>query len=99
VKWTHKAKIMQACAVIPFGNHIYRRLKKTFGRLKAEPMSRLPFQIEMTRWILEKGLGVDGKRFFEVGTGHMPIVPIGFFLVRERRRLSLWIQMSGSIFA
>lgn len=43
-------------------------------------MSRIPVQIEMARWILEMGKEVEGKTFFEVGTGHCPIVPIGFFL-------------------
>jgi len=43
-------------------------------------MARIPTQIEMVRWILEMGVKVDGKTFFEVGTGHCPIVPIGFFL-------------------
>jgi SAM-dependent methyltransferase len=43
-------------------------------------MSRIPAQIEMARWILEMGGKVEGKTFFEVGTGHNPIVPIGFFL-------------------
>jgi len=51
-----------------------------FGRLKAEPVSRIPAQIEMMRWILDMGGKVAGKTFFEVGTGHNPIVPIGFFL-------------------
>ena len=34
----------------------------------------------MTKWILDMGGKVEGKTFFEVGTGHNPIVPIGFFL-------------------
>jgi len=43
-------------------------------------MARIPAQIEMARWILEMGGKVEGKAFFEIGTGHCPIVPIGFFL-------------------
>jgi SAM-dependent methyltransferase len=43
-------------------------------------MSRIPAQIEMARWILDMGGKVAGQTFFEVGTGHNPIVPIGFFL-------------------
>jgi hypothetical protein len=34
----------------------------------------------MAQWILEMGGKVEGKAFFEVGTGHCQIVPIGFFL-------------------
>jgi len=43
-------------------------------------MSRIPTQIEMVRWILDIGGKVEGKLFFEVGTEHNPIVPIGGFL-------------------
>ncbi len=34
----------------------------------------------MAHWILEIGEKLRGKIFFEVGTGHNPIVQIGFFL-------------------
>lgn len=43
-------------------------------------MSRITAQVEMVRWIIAMGCKVEGKSFFEVGTGHCPIVPIGFFL-------------------
>ncbi|MCK4818489.1 class I SAM-dependent methyltransferase, partial [bacterium] len=80
LNWKTKAKIMKACALLPAGGGIYRFIQKTFGRLKADPMSRIPAQVDMARWILEMGGKVDGKNFLEVGTGHYPIVPIGFFL-------------------
>ena len=48
-------------------------------------MSRFPAQIEMARWILEAGKEVQGERFFEVGTGHCPIVPIGSFLCGAKK--------------
>lgn len=80
MRWQYKAKIMKACALLPAGGQLYRFIQKTFGRLKADPMSRISVQVEMARWILEMGGKVEGKTFFEVGTGHCPIVPIGFFL-------------------
>lgn len=43
-------------------------------------MARLPAQTEMTKWILDEGREIIGKRLFEVGTGHVPVTPIGFFL-------------------
>jgi SAM-dependent methyltransferase len=58
----------------------YKLIQKTFGRLKANPMARMPAQAEMAKWILDEGQGIIGKRFFEVGTGHVPVAPIGFFL-------------------
>lgn len=71
---------MKTCAFLPEGGGIYSFIQKTFGRLKANPISRIPAQFEMARWILEKSGKVEGKTFFEVGIGHNPIVPIGFFL-------------------
>ncbi|MEA3421495.1 MAG: methyltransferase domain-containing protein [Acidobacteriota bacterium] len=62
-------------------------------------MARIPAQIEMARWIFDMGGKVKEKTFFEVGTGHCPVVPIGFFLcgaeqvvtVDLNRRLDLGI--------
>ena len=80
LNWQTKAKIMKTCALLPAGGGIYRLIQKSFGRLKANPMSRIPAQIEMAQWILDMGGESEGKTFFEVGTGHNPIVPIGSFL-------------------
>ena len=99
MRWQTKAKIMKACALLPAGGQLYRLIQKTFGRLRAEPMARIPAQIEMARWILNIGGKIEAKTFFEVGTGHCPIVPIGFFLcgaehvitVDLHRRLDLGI--------
>jgi len=79
--WSIKAKIMKSMSLHPaVGGGIYRFIQKTFGRLKAKPMSRITTQIEMARWIIRMGGEIEGKSFFELGTGHDPIVPIGFFL-------------------
>lgn len=86
MRWHTKAKIMKICALLPAGG-IYRFIQKTFGRLKADPMSRIPTQIEMARWILDMGGKIEGKTFFEVGTGHCPVVPIGFFILYTRKYL------------
>lgn len=80
MRWQTKAKIMKICALLPARGTIYRIIQKAFGRLKANPMARIPAQIEMARWVLEMGKEIEEKTFFEVGTGHCPTVPIGFFL-------------------
>jgi hypothetical protein len=80
IGWQLKAKIIKICVLLPGGEVVYRFIQKIFGRLKLDPMALIPSQIEMARWILEFGKCIEGKRFFEVGTGHCPIVPIGFFL-------------------
>ncbi len=71
---------MKACSLMPFGDRIYRHIQKSFGRLKANPMMRLSTQTDMLRWIIDMGGNVEGETIFEVGTGHCPIAPIGFFL-------------------
>jgi len=80
MNWKTKATIMRSCAVMPYGDRIYKIGQKRLGRLAAKPMSRLPVQAEMAKWILESGRTINGRHWFEVGTGHVPIIPIGFFL-------------------
>ena len=80
VGWKQKAAIARACARIPFGDPLYKFGQKRFGQLKPNPTSRLSKQVEMARWLTKHGAGIGGKSFFEVGTGHIPIVPLGFYL-------------------
>ena len=80
MKWQYKAKIMQICASLPMGDKIYKVIQKNFGNLKANPLSRINMQIEMDRWIREQGMLIEGRTFFEVGTGHKLTLPIGFFI-------------------
>jgi len=80
MKWQNKAKIMKICASLYKGDEVYKVLQKTFGHLDANPLPRITTQIEIARWILDQGMKIEGYKFFEVGTGHNPIVPIGFFL-------------------
>jgi len=82
--WQSKARIMKACAIIPAGGS-YMLIQKTFGLLKSDPMPQIPKQIEMARWILDMGGRVERKTFFEVGTRHNAIVPIGFFLCGAKK--------------
>lgn len=71
---------MRLCASFPGGSRVYQRIQKSFGRLKLNPMYRITTQLEMAKWLLEKQGSIFEKNIFEVGTGHIPIVPIGFFL-------------------
>lgn len=43
-------------------------------------MSRLPHQLKMAHWLQAQGYAIEGRTFYEVGTGYIPLVPIGFFL-------------------
>jgi hypothetical protein len=80
MKWEQKARIQKICSIIPLGDKLYVLIQKNFGTLKVNPMRRIPTQIEMVRWLLDQGFELGNKTFFEVGTGHIPVAPIGFFL-------------------
>jgi SAM-dependent methyltransferase len=80
MNWTHKAAIMRICAGSPNGSSVYRIIQRMFGRLTADPYSRLKAQTAMVRSLVEAGATIEGKTIFEVGTGHLPVVPVGFYL-------------------
>lgn len=71
---------MAMAAALPYGDSLYRLGQKSVGRLRAKPMSRLPSQVEMMHWLCDHEFSPEEKTFFEVGTGHVPLVPVGFFL-------------------
>lgn len=92
MKWQIKAKIMQVCATIPAGITLYKLIQKSFGNLNAKPLSKLIQQTEIAEWIYEQGLSIEGRTFFEVGTGHKPVLPIGFFLTGAKRIITVDIN-------
>lgn len=104
MRWQTKARIMRVCDTLPAGDVLYKWLQKNFGNLNADPSRRLPAQIEMASWLQEQGMSIAGSSFFEVGTGHKPILPIGFFLmgaeqvttVDINRRMD-WPMLKGAL--
>ncbi len=90
--WEHKARIMKFCSSLP-GGRTYSQIQKTFGRLKTKPMLRLPTQAEMAKWIQESGWKIAGNRFFEVGTGHVPVASLGFRMRYRPRAYSYFRSM------
>jgi hypothetical protein len=80
MRWQLKAGIARTCAQLPYGDKIYKYGQKHYGQLRVDPTIRLSAQVEMSRWLAEAGMPAAGKRYLEVGTGHIPIVPIGFYL-------------------
>lgn len=87
--WQAKAAAMRFCAAVPRGDRLYSWGQKRFGRLWADPMERLPLQAEMLQWLAAGGVPVVDASFFEVGTGHVPLVPIGFFLAGARETVTV----------
>lgn len=80
MRWENKARIMRWMAVLPQHERLYREVQRRWGRLKPDPMRRLPTHVEMLRFLSAANVRVDGAQVFEVGTGHIPLVPLGFFL-------------------
>jgi len=66
---------------MPGGHTFYTLLQRQFGNLNDDPWSRVAVQEEMARWLLNDRITIEGKVFFEVGTGHKPVIPICFFLM------------------
>jgi SAM-dependent methyltransferase len=85
MKWEQKAKIMKILSNIPKGGVLYKFLQKKFGRLTFDPMSNIKKQIEIANWLHQYNISIEGKTFFEVGTGHNAIVPVSFFLSGAKR--------------
>jgi len=85
MKWQYKAKIMKIMSNIPMGGALYKFLQKKFGRLTSDPIPNIKKQIEISNWLHKYNNLIEGKTFFEVGTGHNAIVPVGFFLSGAKR--------------
>ena len=71
---------MRICSRLPSGARLYKQGQKRIGRLGAGLMKRLPTAVKMVRWLIEQGMQIEDCTFLEVGTGHIPLVPICFFL-------------------
>jgi hypothetical protein len=57
-------------------------LQKGFGRAgRLDPLQRLPLLAEMARRLLAAGIPIEGSNFLEVGTGYVPTLPVGFYLL------------------
>ena len=89
MNWRFKAAIMKICSILPGEEKIYPAIQKRFGRLNANPESRLAAQLEMARWLCRSSVPIEGRTFFEVGTGHKPIVPIGFYLMGIKKFITV----------
>jgi hypothetical protein len=84
IRWRQKAAVARICARLPLGDRLYRFGQRHFGELRAAPARRLAVQAEMLRWLHGAGLVVHDCNLLEVGTGHIPVLPIGFYLSGAR---------------
>jgi SAM-dependent methyltransferase len=80
VNWKYKAGIMKLVTFVPFHEKIYKLGQKLFGRLYADPAQRISLHIEIVQLLKKNGKEIEGKIFFEVGSGHELIVPLCYYL-------------------
>ena len=103
MKWQHKARLQNAVAALPFiSGKVYLALQKTFGGLRKglnNPVDRFIAAIGMVEWIEATGATIAGKRFVEVGTGHMVNVPTALWLLGAGETLTVDVNryLSDSI--
>jgi SAM-dependent methyltransferase len=85
VKWQLKARIQNAVAALPFGsNSVYYAIQRSMGGLRPglnHPLDRFRAAIRAVEWIESAGGEVSGRRFVEVGTGHMVNMPTALWLL------------------
>lgn len=67
---------MRVCAGMPGGKHVYRHLRKRYSHITDDPEKRLPRLFELATWLKSIEKPILGGTFFEVGTGHLPIIPV-----------------------
>lgn len=82
--WQTRATLMRTFATLPGGPTAYRLLQRTVGRLTHDPMPRLPDALALARSIADARGSLSGLTLFEVGTGHLPLVPIFLSLLGPR---------------
>ena len=80
MNWTTKAVIAKTCSMLPASAWLYMHMQKRFGRLDGDPMSRFPIAADLAKTIIEF-LPFRGLRMMEIGTGHVPQVPLAFYLL------------------
>ena len=85
MKWKIKGLIMYICSKIPYGYKIYFFLQTNFGRLDYDPNLRLTQTIESLKILKKHNFKIKNKIIFEVGTGHLPIIPTFFFLLGAKK--------------
>ena len=81
MRWQRKALIQKVCALVPGGGAVYPELQRRFGSLSDDPFRRLPQHAAMVRTLRDSGFELTGARCLEIGTGHLPIAPVAFWLL------------------
>lgn len=86
MNWKIKSAIQRFCSRVPGGNRLYFAIQRNCGRLRHPRYEdRVKQQLEMAHLLAERNIPIQGHTFFEVGTGWIPILPVGFWLCGAAR--------------
>ncbi len=81
MNWKLKSFIQRACTTLPMGRSFYLLLQEFAGGLRhPRYLDRFAEQHRIALLIQEHGVLGDGARVFDVGTGWLPLAPIGFWM-------------------
>ncbi|MDR2185157.1 MAG: hypothetical protein LBO80_05750 [Treponema sp.] len=84
LNWKFKAFVQNFIALLPrkISYELYFQTQRYFGGLKKpfNPTPHFPVAVSMLKKIQQYAGGINGKTFFEAGTGHVPLLPIAFWL-------------------
>lgn len=86
MNWKMKSAIQRFCSRVWGGDRLYFVIQRTCGRLRhPRYQDRIRQHIEMARLLAERGIPLQGRTCFEIGTGWIPILPVGFWLCGAER--------------
>ena len=93
MRWQLKARVQNAVASLPFAsNAVYYAIQRSVGGLRPKrnhPVDRFQAAISLVEWIESAGVDITGRRFLEVGTGHMVNVPTALWLLGAGETLTV----------
>lgn len=87
MRWKLRALALHALDRLPGGQWVYQLLQQHLGEFRRGEFLelRLRKQCELARVCLENGGRLEGARIVEVGTGWVPLVPLGFWICGAAR--------------
>lgn len=66
-----------------------RTFQKRFGSLRGNPESRIEMLLDLVSWLKIVPIVIHDSRFFELGTGRVPTVPVCLYLMGAQRVLTV----------
>jgi hypothetical protein len=93
MNWKLKAFAQNFIASLPkpLSYELYYRVQRHFGGLKKnfDPMAHFSTAVTVLKKIRQYGIGIEGKIFFEVGTGRVPLLPVSFWLCGAKKTITV----------